>query len=138
MRIPRGPVLLGIVLSGTIVSCDNPTKPLVGCSGEVPISILSTRLTQPIGFEWTSECGVSSLQVMTVPGPGASPVLVWSLSAAETAPMGPRVIYGVTPRGATADHAAQPLVHGVTYRVTVQYVVGGDVVSGSGSEVFSY
>jgi hypothetical protein len=52
--------------------------------------------------------------------------------------MGPRVIYGLTPRGATADHAAQPLVHGVTYRVTVQYVVGGDAVAASGTEVFSF
>jgi hypothetical protein len=137
MRISRGPVLLGI-LCGAAMSCHNPTRPLAGCLGEVPISILSTRLVQPVGFEWTPACGVSSLQVTTVPGPGAQPLLVWALSAGETTPIGPRVVYGVTPRGATADHAALPLVHGVTYRVTVQYIVGGDAIAASGTEVFSY
>ena len=50
----------------------------------------------------------------------------------------PSITYGVTPRGATAPHAAVTLVHGLTYRVSVAYVVGGDAVAASGQGIFTY
>ena len=121
------------------LACDSPTKPIMGCMGEVPIEISSPRETTPgLRFGWSPACGISTLTVSTVPAPGASAVQVWSLTAPEQTPIGPSITYGVTPRGATSLHPAVPLVHGVTYRVSLAYVVGGDAVAGRGDEIFTY
>lgn len=121
------------------VGCDSPTKPLMGCLGDVPIEISSSREVTPgLRFRWSPPCGISTLTVSTVPAPGASPVQVWALTAPEQTPIGPSITYGVTPRGATAPHAAVPLVHGLTYRVSVAYIVGGDAIAGTGQELFTY
>ena len=121
------------------IACDSPTKPITGCLGEVPIEISSSREATPgLRFGWSPPCGISTLAVSTVPAPGASAVQVWSLTAPEQTPMGPSITYGVAPRGATAPHAAVPLVHGLTYRVSVAYVVGGDGVAARGEEIFTY
>jgi|SRR5690349_6961061 len=120
-------------------ACDSPTKPVMGCVGEVPIEISSPREATPgLRFGWSPACGISTLSVSTVPAPGASAVQVWSLTAPEQKPIGPSITYGVTPRGATSLRAAVPLVHGVTYRVSLAYVVGGDAIAGRGEEIFTY
>lgn len=41
-------------------------------------------------------------------------------------------------REATALHDAIPLVHGLTYRVSVAYIVGGDGIAASGQEIFTF
>ena len=121
------------------IACDSPTKPIAGCLGEVPIEIGSSpQITTVLRFGWSPACGISTLTVSTVPAPGASAVQVWSLSAPEHAPIGPSITYGVTPRGATAPHAAVPLVHGLTYRVSVARIVGGDGVGASGEKTFTF
>ena len=74
----------------------------------------------------------------TVPASGASAVQVWLLTAPEQTPIGPSITYGVTPRGATASRAAVPLVHGLTYRVSLAYVVGGDAIAASGQQIFTF
>src|SRR2546423_5869513 len=137
MLIHRRSSIAMIISCGTL-ACNSPTKPLEGCIGDIPISLSSSRVSPTPRFDWSPRCGISSLTVSTVPGPGAAPVLVWSFSAPEAAPIGPAVTYGVTPDRATAPRAAQPLVHGVTYRVSIQYIVGGDGIAGSGDEIFSF
>jgi hypothetical protein len=127
-----------IVCCATI-ACDSPTKPITGCLGEVPIEISSSRqVAMGLRFGWSPACGISTLTVSTVPAPGASAVQVWSLTAPEQTPVGPSITYGVPPRGASAPHAAVPLIHGLTYRVSIAYVVGGDGIAGSGQEIFTY
>lgn len=121
------------------MACESPTKPITGCLGDVPIEISSPREATPgLRFRWSPPCGISTLTVSTVPAPGAAAVQVWSISASEQTPVGPSITYGVTPRGATALHPAVPLVHGLTYRVSVAYVVGGDGIAATGQEIFAY
>jgi hypothetical protein len=119
------------------IACDSPTKPITGCLGPIEISS-SRQATARLRFGWSPPCGISMLTVSTVPAPGASAVQVWSFTAPEQTPIGPSITYGVTPRGATAPHAAVALVHGLTYRVSVARVVGGDGVGASGQEIFTY
>lgn len=130
---------VALIVCCASVGCDSPTKPLTGCLGDVPIEIsTSSEATPQLRFDWSPPCGISTLTVSTVPAPGASPVQVWSLDAAEQMPVGPAITYGVTPRGATAPHVALPLVHGLIYRVSVAYVVGGDAIAASGDKLFTF
>ena len=130
---------VALIVCCASVGCDSPTKPLTGCLGDVPIEIsTSSDATPRLRFDWSPPCGISTLTVSTVPAPGASPVQVWSLDAAEQMPVGPAITYGVTPRGATAPHVALPLVHGLIYRVSVAYVVGGDAIAASGDKLFTF
>ena len=126
---------VAFVLCFASIACDSPTKPIGGCLGEVAIEISATPRVR---FAFAPPCGVSTLTVSTVAAPGASPVQLWSLTAPEPMLIGPSITYGVTPRGVVATHDAVPLVHGVTYRVSVARVVGGDAVGASGQEIFTY
>jgi hypothetical protein len=137
MPVFRSMPCVAIALCGAF-ACHSPTKPLDGCVGDLPITLSSSRQSPVLTFDWTPRCGISQFAVSTLPGPGAAPVIVWSLSAPESAPIGPAITYGVTPRGATAQHAATPLVHGLTYRVSITRVVGGDGIAARGDEIFSY
>lgn len=127
---------VALIICCASVACDSPTKPLTGCLGNVPIEINSSA--PALRFEWSPPCGITTLSVSTVPAPGASPVQVWRVDAAEQMPVGPSITYGVTPRGATAPHAAAPLVHGLTYRVSIAYVIGGDAIGASGDKLFTF
>ena len=130
---------VALIICCASVACDSPTKPLVGCLGDVPIEIsTSSAATAQLRFDWSPRCGITTLTVSTVPAPGASPVQVWSLDAAEQMPVGPSITYGVTPRGATAPHIALPLVPGLTYRVSVAFVVGGDGIAARGDKLFTF
>jgi hypothetical protein len=133
------PKLVPFIVCCASIACDSPTKPIPGCLGDVQIEISSTRQNaSQLQFGWSPSCGITTLTVSTVPSPGASAVQVWSLTTPEQTPVGPTITYGMTPRGATAPHAAIPLVHGLTYRVSVARVVGGDAVGASGEEIFTY
>ena len=127
---------IALIVCCASIGCDSPTHPITGCLGDVPIEIISSGSAPR--FEWSPPCGISTLIVETVPAPGASAVQVWLLTADEQRPIGPSITYGATPRGATAPHSAVPLVHGVTYRVSVVRVVGGDAIGASGMKIFTY
>jgi hypothetical protein len=130
---------VALIVCCASVACDSPTKPLTGCLGDVPIEISSSSAATPqLRFNWSPPCGITTLTVSTVPAPGASPVQVWALDAAEQTPVGPSITYGVTPRGAIAQHVALPLVNGLTYRVSVAYVIGGDGIAASGDKLFTF
>ena len=118
------------------IACDSPTKPITGCLGDVPIQITSSG--PGLRFGWSPPCGISTFTVSTVPAPGASAVQVWLLTAPEQTPIGPSITYGVTPRGASTLRAAVPLVHGLTYRVSLAYTVGGDAIAASGQQIFTF
>jgi hypothetical protein len=130
---------LGIALAATLIACTDPTQHPVGCQGNVDINVglleNGTGAGVPL-FGWAPPCGVTSVIVETVPAAGGAGVLVWQVSAPERAQIAPSVVYGRTPSGATALHAAQPLQTGVTYRVSVTSTVGGDAAAGSGTITF--
>jgi hypothetical protein len=86
---------------------------------------------------WAPGCGVSSVTVTAV---GATPIadeVVWGLTVPERAPVGPGIVYGEAPSGASVWAAPRTLAAGVTYRVRVAYVVGGDAVAGAGDRTFT-
>lgn len=119
----------------TTLSCSRTTAPTQGCVQNVQVAVLTGA--GPI-FSWSPACGISSLSVVTVPSAqGVSEEFMWAFSVPEQGPIGPGVLYGAVPAGATVWTQPRVLVVGVTYRVRVMYTTGGDVVDGSGETVFT-
>jgi hypothetical protein len=87
-------------------------------------------------IDWSPQCGITHLVVVSVGSDGQPEFLVWSFSASELAPVGPSVRYGVLPDGAILEGPTRPLVSGATYRVTLEMIVGGDVIAGHGTATF--
>ena len=128
---------VGVALAATLVACTEPTKHPAGCSGDVALAVGITGGGPDVPlFGWSPACGISRLNVETVPAAGGAGILVWQFTAPEKAQIGPAIVYGRTPRGATETHAALQLSTGVTYRLTVWSTVGGDGVVGSGTITF--
>ena len=125
------------VLLASIVACDNsPTHP-VGCSGTVTLKVGPSL--DPSGapqFDWSPRCGITNLTVIVLPNGIGDPAVIWDVSAPEHAEMGPPVIYGRVPTGATAGIGAQPLQAGSTYRVSILSTVGGDAISAEANKTF--
>ncbi|HEX8849621.1 MAG TPA: hypothetical protein VF761_08825 [Gemmatimonadaceae bacterium] len=88
-------------------------------------------------FSWTPGCGITRLTVQHVSATVEPDPWMWTISVPERTPVGPKIVYGQAPRGATVAVGPKPLVHGEVYRVTAEVVVGGDVVSASGWTQFS-
>jgi len=126
---------VGVALVGTLVACTEPTKHPDGCRGTVDVVVGQPSAGPPV-FGWSPACGVSILTVERVPAAGGASVIVWQLTAPEQAQIGPSVLYGRIPRGASESRSAQALLTGVTYRVTVSSTIGGDAVGGSGTITF--
>ena len=128
------------VIGGAVLACtDTPTHPM-GCGDSNVTVDVSTSLSaaQTPRFDWSPRCGVTNLTVTLLPSPpGNDPVVVWNISAPESSKMGPPVSYGVIPRGATAQSAAQPLVSGVRYRVNILTTVGGDAIAAMAEKTFT-
>jgi hypothetical protein len=131
------PYALSVALLVSIVACDNsPTHP-VGCSGTVTLKVGPSL--DPSGapqFGWSPRCGITNLTVIVLPNGVGDPAVVWDVSAPENAEIGPPVIYGRMPAGATAGIAAQPLQAGSTYRVSILSTVGGDAVGAEANTTF--
>jgi|GEM_PF-1723259 len=121
-----------LLLTG--LSCSRTTAP-EGCVRNVQVAVLT--YAGPM-FSWSPACGISSLSVVTVPpAPGVSEESMWAFSVPEQRPIGPGVLYGAVPAGATVWTQPRPLVVGASYRVRVMQTTGGDVVDGSGETVFT-
>ena len=135
----RASALFAVASCVWTLGCGTMTTPRYnGCVGTIDVSLTNVAALAGPRVSWSPACGISELTVSTVPGPGAAPVLVWSINAPEQSPIGPGIVYGQTPRGATALRDATPLVHGVTYRVSVGFTVGGDALAGSGQNTFTF
>jgi hypothetical protein len=120
-----------IVIVGAI-SCNGPTSPPSPCNGTIEVSAITTT---PVRFSWNPACGISELVVSTE---SALPEVasVWGFSVSEQNPVGPDVVFGVKPRGATEWTSPDPLEVGRVYRVTVRYTVGRDAVVAQGQRAF--
>lgn len=126
---------VGVALAAALIACTEPTKHPTGCQGDVSLAVGLAGGDTPV-FGWSPGCGISKLSVERVSAAGGDPVLMWQLTAPESAPIGPSILYGRTPRGATETRAALQLTSGITYRVTVESTVGGDGIVGSGTITF--
>jgi len=133
MRILRATYI--VACAAGLACHDVPLHPQ-GCSGTIDIQVVQSVSPGRPAFAWSPRCGVTELTVSTVPPLGGAGILVWDIVAPERAPIGPAVTYGVTPQDATVRRAAAELVTGVTYRVGVATIVGGDAIAGSGSATF--
>ena len=132
--------ILGLVLSGVSLACgDKATTNALGneCVGNIEIFVSFAPTGRMPSFDWTPRCGISWLTVETVPPMGAMPALMWAIGAPESSPFKPRIEYGAVPSGATTRSGPATLVHGVTYKVTVDQTLGGDASIAHGQATFT-
>ncbi|NUO63491.1 MAG: hypothetical protein HOQ11_05350 [Gemmatimonadaceae bacterium] len=105
------------------------------CGG--PIEVMVSGTTTP-EFSWIPACGITNLTVRHESATLEPDPWMWSFSVPESAPVGPALAYGKAPGHATVYLAPKSLIAGEVYRVTVTYVVGGDVVSATGTKTFTW
>jgi hypothetical protein len=70
--------------------------------------------------------------------PGEEERAVWGVTVSEQLPLGPGITYGTSPERAQVWIGPETLGVGKTYRVTIMYTVGGDVVVASGQATFTW
>ena len=125
-----------LVLLAAIVSCRDPIAPLTACDGQIEVSV---GFGNRPSFAWTPNCGISFLGVYAVTSTsGQLGTAVWGFNAPEDEPIGPNVTYGAAPARASVWTGPEPLEAGKTYRITVWYTVGGDVVVAEGTTTFTW
>ncbi|HEX2781097.1 MAG TPA: hypothetical protein VHM30_16475 [Gemmatimonadaceae bacterium] len=106
------------------------------CTGSVPVTM--TTVSGKPAFAWTPNCGMTALVVTREPAPPGGEPPVWAFDVPMNEPFGPVVPYGTAPRRANVYAGPASLTLGTKYRVTVEYVVGGDVLSAHGSTTFTW
>ena len=115
-----------------LLGCEDSTAPPPPCEGAIDVRAGS----MPMQFSWLPACGISGLTVTTVEASPIDERVVWGWTVSEQFPVGPRIIYGFSPDGATVWAEPEQLEIGPQYRVEVRYTIGGDVVVASGSRTF--
>ena len=128
-----------VVLSSLVMlvaGCEGATTVVAPCSQNVDVFVGGG--SAPL-FAWSPACGISELDVSTVPATGGGqPVSVWSFHVPENQPVGPFIRYGIAPSHAVVSIQPQALEAGTTYRVQVFQTVGGDVLTSSGEATFKF
>jgi len=127
-----------VVLSSVLVliaGCEGATTVVEPCSQNVDVFVGDGSV--PL-FLWTPRCGISQLEVSTVPATGGKAFFVWAFHVPENQPVRPFVRYGTAPSHATVSVQPQALDPGTTYRVHVSQTVGGDVLTSSGEATFTH
>jgi hypothetical protein len=92
----------------------------------------------PVRFHWLPACGISALTVSTVEASSVDQRAVWGWTVSEQYPVGPDIVYGFSPDGATVWAEPEQLEVGREYRVNIVYTVGGDVMVASGTRTFRW
>ena len=133
MRV-RTVLALAIVLGGC-ASSEPLMVPPQPCGGPLEVTVAGSATPE---ISWLPHCGITDLTVRHESATVEPDPWVWSFSAPERAPVGPKIIYGKAPERATVYVAPKALTPGEIYRVTVEYRVGGDVVSASGTTSFTW
>jgi hypothetical protein len=116
-----------------LTSCSSTSAP-VPCHGDLVVSVIRGPVPR---FTWLPGCSATSLSVAeAVNTPGGQPKLMWAF----TDPYGfvPAIQYSAAPPHADVWVAPAALTSGTTYRVTVEYVLGGDVLTSSGETTFTW
>jgi hypothetical protein len=103
------------------------------CETTVAVSV-SGGITPRV--DWTPQCGITHLVVVSLGSDGQTGILMWSFSAPEVVPVGPSVHYGVLPTGAILEGPTRPLISGNLYRLTLEMISGTGVITGQGAVTF--
>jgi len=113
-------------------SCANP-----GAEGRQTTVAVSVSAGLTPRFDWTPQHGITHFTVTSIRSDGQTVMIVWSFSASPPATVGPSVGFGLLPQGATLEGPTRPLVRGTAYRVTLERIIGGDVISVYGAATFT-
>ncbi len=134
-QLSRNVVRIAVVAILSLGCRGTAPEPPEACLGSIQLGLRY----EPLAFDWSPRCGISTLTVTTVPAtPGEAEQLVWAFNVPEQSPVGPAVAYGEAPSRANVWAGPEPLVIGKRYRVTVRYIVGGDGVAASGELTFPW
>ena len=123
-------VVVGACRGATQTGVSVPPPP---CSGTIPVQVASVAKPE---ISWTPGCGMTNV-VVSRDAATSTEAPLWAFSVPENIRFGPKIVYGTAPRGATVWAGPQSLIVGGRYRVTVEYVVGGDAVAASGTTTFT-
>ena len=112
------------ILGGGLVACADGLgfEPIVTCSDSQAVTLRVEAGVTP-RFTWQPACGMASLQVFPDTGITGAWVLYSGTYAAEN-PLPSGIRYGQVPPKGIAPSAPRPLVHGLSYHVTVYRWIG--------------
>jgi len=111
--------------------CGNP-RVTEGCRTSVEVRII-TDVTPRI--EWFPACGVNHVAVRAARSDGEGGQVYWAFSA-ENGLVGPGIRYGVFPPGTISEGPTRLLQPGTAYRVSVEMIVDGTIITGQGATIF--
>lgn len=106
-----------------------PNTPPTGCRGSLAVDVTFDPTHTP-NFDWRPTCGISNLAVFQADS------AIWGITVPDSQLLSPGVRYGTTPPHATVWQPAQSLQPGVTYRVQIKYLLGGDGLAAEADTTF--
>lgn len=111
--------------------CGNP-RVTEGCQTQVEVRV-SNALDPRI--DWSPSCGMNHVVVRAARSDGQGGQVFWAFSGGNQL-VGPGVRYGVLPPGSISEGPTRTLQAGVAYRVAVEMIVDGNVITGQGVTIF--
>lgn len=104
-----------------------------GCKTTVSIRVSGGVNPQ---IDWTPACGMNHVMVRTARPDGLGGIVFWSLSAPLTF-LDPGLSYGTQPPGALLEGPTRTLQAGTTYRISLEMIEDGAVITGQGTAIFT-
>ena len=111
--------------------CGNP-RITEGCQTSVEVRVVADITPR---IEWSPACGMNHVVVRAARSDGQGGQVFWAFSA-ENGLVGPGIRYGVFPPGVISEGPTRVLQPGTAYRVSVEMIVDGDVITGQGAAIF--
>lgn len=111
--------------------CGNP-QVTEGCQTAVTVRVSSDDTPR---IDWSPSCGMNHVVVRAARSDGQGGQVFWAFSA-ENGLVGPGVRYGVLPPGGVTEGPTHDLQAGIAYRVSVEMIVDGNVITGQGFSTF--
>jgi hypothetical protein len=131
---PNGCQTAGGNPAGSIATGGCPAPRVTeGCKTTVAVRV-SGGITPRI--DWSPACGMNHVMVRTTRADGFAGAVFWSLSAPGSL-LGPGVIYGEEPPGASLEGPTRALQPGTSYTVFLEMIEDGTVITGQGTTSFT-
>jgi hypothetical protein len=127
---PSAPDACNTTPSSGTEHCGNP-QVTQGCQTLVDVHISSDPSPR---IDWSPECGMNHVVVRAARNDGQGQVF-WAFTA-ENQLIGPGVRYGVLPAGSISEGPTRILQPGTAYRVSVEMIVDGNIITGQGFATF--
>ena len=103
-----------------------------GCNTSVEVRISADETPR---IDWSPACGMNHVVVRAARSDGQGGQVFWAFSA-EDGLVGPGLWYGVLPPGTVSEGPTRLLQPGTAYRVSVEMIVDGNVITGQGAATF--